>query len=343
MTVVSHDEDDNSLFSRLSQLAQQGDHDYLLVDSSGVADPFQFAAYFATVDDGSPSNLDAIELDTLVTCIDAVHFKDDFMSMDSLTDRGIGRSDDDIREVAQVLLDQVEMANVLVITKADRATNDQLQSVYGILRSLNPTAKIVTASRGEVALDEVTHTGLFNVPWAIDVVEEPGDPVAQFPHDAAELGFSAIVFEARHPFHAERLASTFDTIHQFGEVYRSKGVVWIASRHDQVCDWQQFGSILGLDEVGDWAAAHPESEWPDDEELVAEIRSVWQEPWGDRRTEIVLIGRHLQETELRQALETALLTDDEMKQGPDLWVEYEDPFPVPVESCCDEEDCDCRG
>jgi G3E family GTPase len=318
------------LLREVRRLAELRKFDYLLIESTGISEPLPVAETFAFTDEDGKRLSDFARLDTLVTLVDAVNFLEDYQSQDELGERGIGLDEDDDRDLVQLLVDQVEFANVLLITKCDLVTPQQLDQLTGLLRQLNPGATILRAIRGQVAPALLLNTELYSEEWA---ELHPGwllTARGEESSESEEYGFSSFVFRARRPFHSSRLLDLVEG-DQFDSIVRSKGLVWLASRHDIAAEWSQAGNVFSLQPAGTWAAALPREEWtdPNDEtaaEVISEIESVWQEPYGDRRIELVLIGQHLDQAGVTQLLESCLLTDDEMELGPGSWAFIPDRF-----------------
>jgi G3E family GTPase len=314
------------LLQEISRLARERRFDYLLIESTGISEPMPVADTFIFEDEEGFSLSDIARLDTLVTVVDAEQFRNDYVSYDDLVDRGIGLDDDDERDVVQLLVDQVEFANVLVITKCDLVEPASVDELERFLHLLNPTARIVRAVKGGVPVTELLNTHRFDEHWLANqrfyLVNKSSDETPE----TDEFGFTTIVFRARRPFHPGRLLELANS-EDFDGVVRSKGLVWLATRQDEALDWSQAGKVISLLSAGTWAASVPPDEWPDDEVFHDEINETWEQPWGDRRIELVLIGQNLQPQWLLQGLEKALVTDDELEAGPELWGNWQDPFP----------------
>lgn len=312
------------LLREVARLAKQRRFDYLLIESTGISEPLPVAETFSFTDEDGYSLSKVARLDTLVTVVDAVNFSADFASADSLVDRGVGLEEDE-RDLAKLLADQIEFANVIVISKCDLVDEDRVGTLRALLRWLNPTARIVTAIRGDVPIREILATKRFSEEWA--ELNQNWMTVArgQETSESEDYGFGSFVFEARRPFHPQRLMALVAG-DQFNSVIRSKGLVWLASRHDKAGEWSHAGGVFSLDPAGRWTADVPREEWPADEQFMAEVADVWQEPWGDRRQELVIIGRHLDQKRLTALLEDCLVTDAEFALGPEAWSTWDDPF-----------------
>jgi G3E family GTPase len=324
------------LLLEVRRLAKEGRFDYLLIESTGISEPLPVAETFTFEDEDGVSLGDVARLDTLVTVVDAVNFDVDFRSMDDLATRGQALGEDDERDVARLLVDQIEFANILVISKPDLVAPDHLLRLEAMLRRLNPSAKILRGERGDVPLRELLDTMSFSENWAAEQRNWLAVPRGSEHSEADEYGFDSFVFEARRPFHPGRLLQYVQWMGTSG-VLRSKGMVWIATRNEYVGEWSHAGRVFSLNAVGRWAAATPRDDWPDDEDFASGIAEVWSEPYGDRRQELVLIGRNFPKEKLRTALERCLLTPEELAAGPQRWMSFEDPFPPwPVGEVVDE-------
>ncbi|MFM7290166.1 MAG: GTP-binding protein [Planctomycetia bacterium] len=313
------------LLQEVARLARERRFDYLLVESTGISEPLPVAETFTFADEQGESLSQLARLDTLVTVVDAKNFLDDYCSRDELRDRGVGLDENDSRDLVQLLVEQVEFANVIVVNKTDLVAEDDVTYLEAILRKLNPKAKIIRADRGRVALSEVLDTGLFDMAAAAGhpgwLAEAPGTHVPE----TEEYGISSRVFQSRRPLHPQRFWD-FVTGKGFKGVIRSKGFVWLATRHDWAGIWSTAGVVSSLQPGGTWLASAPEEEWPEDLDR-EDVEASWEEPWGDRRQELVVIGAKLSDR-LLAGLQACCLTDAEMDLGPDGWLGFEDPFPA---------------
>ena len=321
------------LLVEVSRLAREGRFDYLLIESTGISEPLPVAETFTFEDEEGNSLSQLAELDTLVTVVDAGSFMKDFGSWDDLTDRRIGLSEEDDRNIVDLLVDQVEFANVIIINKTDLISPDQLKQLDGIIRKLNPDAEVLQATESRVPLPTILGTGRFQLEEAEEKPDWLAVPRGQEETETEEYGISSFVYRRDRPFHAKRLNDELDGDLDdglFAGVLRSKGLVWIASRNDWAYDWSQAGCSIRMDPLGVWWAAASEDEWPSDEEGISEIESRFDGEHGDRHQELVFIGQQLDQNRIEGILDRCLLTDLEFVQGPDAWSQLEDPFP-PIE------------
>lgn len=323
------------LLIEVAGLVKEGRFDSLLIESTGIGEPMPVAATFSFRDETGFSLADVAKLDTMVTVVDAVSFLREYGSSDDLRARGIALGPEDERTIVDLLVDQVEFANVLVLSKPDLVEDSDLARLEGILRHLNPDARIVKAEHGRVPLDTIMDTGLFDHDKASSYPGWAKELAGVHTPETEEYGISSFVYRARRPFHPERLNAFFSS--EWRGVLRSKGFFWLASRMSEAGSWSQAGPSCQTEGAGFWWAAAPKSAWPTEADALAEIRRDWQEPFGDRRQEIVLIGIDMDEPSLRRGFEQCLLNDAELAAGPEAWARYHDPF-APWNSGLDEED-----
>ncbi|APR76079.1 Putative metal chaperone, involved in Zn homeostasis [Minicystis rosea] len=316
------------LLVEVGKLAREGRFDHLLVESTGISEPLPVAETFTFADETGTSLSDVARLDTMVTVVDAKSFLADWQSEDDLRARKIAVGEDDERTVADLLVEQVEFANVLVVSKLDLVSAAETERLEGMLRHLNPEARIVRAERGKVPLEAVLGTGLFDFDKAARAPGWLKELRGEHVPESVEYGIASFVFRARVPFHPARFWALLRDPETWDGVLRSKGFFWLATRMDVMGLWSQAGGSGTCEAAGMWYAALPKDAWPEEEEARIQIQSDWQEPWGDRRQELVFIGVDLDEPALREKLEAALLTPKELEAGPSRWAKLKDPFPA---------------
>ncbi|WP_158792631.1 GTP-binding protein [Granulicella sp. L60] len=312
------------LLQEVSRLARENRFDYLLIESTGISEPMPVAATFTFIDETGSSLSEVADLDTMVTVVDAVKFLEDCRSLEDLRERRIALNEEDERTIGDLLIDQVEFANVIVLNKADLVSAEQLARLKGILGRLNGDARILTSVRGRVALEEVLNTGLFDMELAETapgwVKELNGEHIPE----TEEYGISSFVYRARRPFHPGRLETLTDE--GFPSVLRAKGFMWLASNSDETIMFSVAGSTLTVEPSGLWLAAAGSGEDVDDPELAEYVGKVWDPVTGDRRQELVFIGVEMDREVLEARLDAALLTEDEMVGGAEAWRLFDNPF-----------------
>jgi G3E family GTPase len=306
----------------VARLAQTGRFDHLIVEATGVAEPLPIAMAF---DQEEPSGGMLNELaypDTMVTVVDGRNFLSDYESSQDLEKLGLAIDSVDNRTLPDLLAEQVEFANVIVLNKCDLLTEQDTVTVERFLACLNPEATIIRSMYGRVPVELVVGTGLFDQAQS----ETPADIRARESRIHSDLGISSFVYRARRPFHPERL---WACLHQeWPGVLRSKGLFWLATRMQESGLWSQAGKSCSHQSAGRWWSSVPEDIWPDDPSVKDAIRAEFRGPFGDRRQEIVIIGKALDEPFVRAQLDSCLLDTYEMKMGPMGWAHLADPFPV---------------
>ncbi len=321
------------LLIEVSRLAREGRFDYLLIESTGISEPMPVAETFTFEDEEGQSLSQLADLDTMVTVVDAASFMKDFGSWDDLTDRRMGLNEEDDRNIVDLLVDQVEFANVIIINKIDLVSPYDVEQLEQIIRRLNSDAEILHSTESQVPLSKILGTGRFQLAEAEEMPEWLSTPRGEEETETEEYGISSFVYRRKRPFHPQRLSDALGGDMEeglFQGVLRSKGMMWIASRNDWAYDWSQAGCSIRMNPAGFWWAAASEEEWPTDEEEIAGIRARMEGEHGDRHQEMVFIGQGLDQQTVERYLDSCLLTDLEFAQGPGAWANFDDPFP-PIE------------
>ena len=317
----------DDLLREVARLARDGRFDYLLIDSTGISEPLPVAMTFSfETPDGIDRLVDIAQLDTMVTVVDAHTWLADYRAGQALHTLDMGISPADHRTIADLLIDQVEFANVIVLNKIDLVDTRQLHELEGVLHTLNPDARVLHATNGVIEPTAILHTGLFDMERAQQSAGWIKELNGEHTPETEAYGIGSVVFRARRPFHPQRLLSVL-TGPELQPVLRSKGVLWLASRHDHGLRWSLAGKIARVSDSGAWLAATPDDTWPQNDQVGIYIERYWQEPFGDRRQELVFIGIDMPHEQLVAKLEHALLTDQELAAGPPLWKRFEDLFP----------------
>jgi G3E family GTPase len=313
----------DDLAKEVQRLVEQRRFDYILIESTGIGEPLPVAQTFTLAEPDAGYDLSRlVRLDTMVTVVDAQCFMDDLHSAESLAERRQSAGDGDGRDVSDLLMSQIEFCDVLVLNKTDRMDEESLNELEAVLHKLQPRARIIRSSFGRVEPSAILGTRAFdfeeasNSPgWMNELLKDKHTP------ETEEYGISSFVFRARVPFHPERLAAFFDAWP--AEVVRAKGYLWIATRNDIAVLLQHAGRSMSVQPAGHWFAATPESERTEEE--AGEFADVWQEPYGDRRTEFVIIGVRMDKERIQAALSGCLLTEEELAGD---WSMLSDPLPV---------------
>lgn len=317
----------DDLLQEVAKLATDGRFDYLLVESTGISEPLPVAETFTFEHEDGSKLGDVARLDTLVTVVDAANFLDDYQSSDSLADREQALGDDDERDVVNLLVDQVEFADVIVVNKTDLVPAKTLDTLEAVLRSLNPAARFVRSTRGRVPFAEVLNTRRFDFDRASAAPGWMAVARGEELPETAEYGIASFVYHARRPFHPDRLYRFMTNKSLTTGLLRSKGFCWIITRPQWIGLWSQAGRVMELSPQAVWWADVPRDQWPADPDERADILANFDGEFGDRRQELVFIGRKLDEAALRGALDDALMTGPELAGGPTVWATIRDPLP----------------
>jgi G3E family GTPase len=316
------------LLVEVSRLAREGRFDHLVIESTGISEPLPVAETFTFEDEQGQSLSSVARLDTLVTVVDGANFLAQYREAKSLAEAGESLGEEDERNVADLLVDQIEFCDVLLISKTDLIDESQLAELKAVLRSLNPDAELVPMAHGRVPLDKVLDTGRFSFERARLAPGWLKELRGEHVPETQEYGISSFVYRARRPFHPEKFHALLHGDWFGGKLLRSKGFFWLATRPQYAGQWSQAGGIAHYGFAGMFWKAVPESRWPKDPETRGYIMEQWEEPFGDMRQELVFIGQNLDEARIRQALDACLLSDAALADGHRAWADLPDPFPA---------------
>jgi G3E family GTPase len=316
----------DDLLKEIRALAESDRYDYLLIESTGISEPLPVAATFEFRTEEGDSLSDVAVLDTMVTVVDAVNLLRDYSSTDFLRDRGESLGADDKRTMVDLLVEQIEFADVVVLNKIDNASSDQLKAARKIIRALNPVADIVETSFANAPFERILSTGRFDFERAqqhpLWFKELYG--FASHVPETEQYGVGSFVYRARRPFDPMKF-------HQFlreswAGVIRAKGHFWIASRPQWLGELSQAGAIVRTEGLGFWWANVPADRWPDDPFWRQSLKKNWNEIYGDRRQEIVFIGTAMDQDAIKGRLDACLVSG---KPGMHIeeWARLTDPFP----------------
>ncbi|KZN65212.1 hypothetical protein N473_01170 [Pseudoalteromonas luteoviolacea CPMOR-1] len=315
------------LLEEITLLAKEGKYDYLVIESTGISEPLPVAETFTFTDENGQSLSNVATLDTMVTVVDALNFLKDYDQARNLQEVGESLGEDDHRNVADLLVDQIEFADVIVISKTDLVSETELRRLQSILSTLNTEAMQIPVLNGQVPLKQILATGKFSFEKA---QLSPGwlkELRGEHVPETEEFGISSFVYAARKPFHPQRFYDFLHSKDKKGKLIRSKGFFWLASRPQFAGSWNQAGGMAQYGVAGLFWKAVPQEQWPTDPEYIDAIQEMWEEPYGDMRQELVFIGQKLDKQAIIDALNACLLTEEEMALGMQLWSTLPDPFP----------------
>jgi len=317
------------LLREVARLAEEGRFDYLLIESTGISEPLPVAATFDFRDEGGYSLGDIAQIDTMVTVVDAANILSDYSSTDFLEDRGESLGEDDERPLVQLLVDQIEFADVIIMNKVSLVSPGDREIIHQLIRSLNTDARIIETDFSDVKLSEVLGTGRFDFEkahqhphWAKELYG-----FADHVPESEEYGIESFVYRARRPFDPAKFHAFVNS--PWPNVVRAKGFFWLATRPDWMAEISQAGALVRYERMGRWWAAVPEDQRPDSPEVLRYRESVWDARFGDRRQEIVLIGIGMDQAALTARLDACLTEPGATSKAGSLQprTDLEDPFP----------------
>ncbi len=314
----------DDLMKEVERLADNGDIDYIVIESSGISEPIPVAQTFTYIDEELGIDLtQKCSLDTMVTVVDANRFWEDFSSGESLLDRKEGTDENDKREVVDLLIDQIEFANVILLNKVDLLTKDDADELQAVLHKLNSEATVIQTINSEVSLEAILHTDLFDFEkasqgagWIKELNEEHHTP------ETEEFGIFSFVYRRNRPLHPERFMKWLENWPV--DIVRAKGFFWLASRNHMAGLLSQAGTSIMIQGAGEWVATYTAEEREQTLKEEPELRTKWDEQFGDRINELVFIGIDMNEAEIIKTLDHCLLTTEEMNQD---WATFKDPLP----------------
>ena len=319
----------DDLLAEVRRLAAEGRFDYLLIEGTGIAEPLPVASTFSFRDEAGDALSDVARLDTMVTVVDAVNLLKDYGSNDFLRQRGETAGADDSRTLVDLLVEQIEFADVVVINKARDVAPEKLDLVRSVVRGLNGDARIVEASHGQVPPEAILDTGLFDEEKAQEHPLWFKELYGAHEHvpETEEYGITSFVYRSRRPFDPRKFQAFANTT--WPGLIRAKGHFWLATRPDWVGEFSLAGAVAHIGAMGFWWAAVPRQRWPEEAVFRERLHTVWSEVWGDRRQELVFIGRGMDRAAITAALDACLVGSAETPRfDPDAYRHLPDPFPA---------------
>lgn len=318
------------LMIEVEKLARENRFDYLLIESTGISEPIPVAQTFSFVDETNGIDLSRFsKLDTMVTVVDAYNFWKDYSSADTIVDRNLNEDKTDRRSIVDLLTDQIEFANIIVLNKTDLVEPRFLVELKALIQKLNPGAQIIPTTFGKIDPRSILNTNLFDFDTASQSAGWIKELNNEHTPETEEYGISSFVFREKRPFHPQRF---WDYLNQDWSptIIRSKGLFWLASRPDQALSWGQAGGSLKADPAGVWWSSLAEEELKNHAVFQAnkeEIMKRWDDEFGDRINELVIIGQEMPKEDITTGLKDCLLTDNELIDW-QLGASFEDKWPI---------------
>ncbi|MCE5473178.1 GTP-binding protein [Staphylococcus pseudintermedius] len=316
----------DDLLKEVERIVKRGGIDQIVIESTGISEPVPVAQTFSYVDEALGIDLTEIcRLDTMVTVVDANRFIKDYQSGDMLLDRDQAVGEDDERTIADLLIDQIEFCDVLILNKIDLVSEEEANRLEAMLRKLQPTAKLIRAVNAQVNIDEVLETGRFNFEaasqsagWLQEL--EAGGHATHTP-ETEEYGISSFVYRRRLPFHAERFNTFLENMSE--SIVRAKGIAWLAQYNNVACLVSQAGTAVDIHPVTFWVASMPKAERAAILQERPDVRADWDPEYGDRHTQLVMIGIDLDEAAITAQLDACLLNSQEIDVD---WSQFSEPY-----------------
>ncbi|WP_294721862.1 CobW family GTP-binding protein [Prevotella sp.] len=298
------------LVQQLSEIVAQNRFDYIVIEASGICEPAPIAQTISVYPQMYPeyAKNGIAKLDAIVTVCDALRLRDEFAEGTDLTKGNLGEDD-----LASLVIQQVEFCNIILLNKADEVSADELVRIKAILRQIQPKAAIVPCNYGDVPIENIINTHLFDFEkvatsarWIEAVEGDEDDLENEEEGEALEYGIGTFVYTRRRPF----LMTEFDQFiaRKFPKsVIRCKGLCYFAEEKDMCYVFEQAGSQVSLRNAGQWYATMPKDELEEFKKNNPGAVKDWDPEYGDRMQKLVFIGQDMNRKEIEKLLDECLL------------------------------------
>ncbi|MDF0490339.1 GTP-binding protein [Sphingomonas sp. H39-1-10] len=319
----------DDLITEVKRLTGEKRFDHLVIESTGISEPLPVAATFDFRDEEGFSLGDLARIDAMVTVVDAAQLTRDYSSHDFLSDRGETAGDGDTRALVDLLVEQIEFADIVVLNKVSTATDEALGNALTIVHGLNPEARIIETDFGRAPLDQLLGVDLFDFERAQQhpLWFKELNGFADHVPETENYGIRSFTYHDKRPFDPAKFHEF--TNQSWPGVVRAKGFFWLATRPDWVGELSQAGALVRTLGFGRWWASVPRQRWPQGEEWEAFIAANWHAAYGDRRQQLVFIGAAdvMDEAVIRARLDACLVGADDRFEPRDF-ARMADPFPA---------------
>ena len=298
------------LVQQLSEIVAQNRFDYIVIEASGICEPAPIAQTISVYPQMYPeyAKNGIAKLDAIVTVCDALRLRDEFAEGTDLTKGNLGEDD-----LASLVIQQVEFCNIIMLNKADEVSADELVRIKAILRQIQPKAAIVPCNYGDVPIEKIINTHLFDFEkvatsarWIEAVEGDEDDLENEEEGEALEYGIGTFVYTRRRPF----MMTEFDQFiaRKFPKsVIRCKGLCYFAEEKDMCYVFEQAGSQVSLRNAGQWYATMPKDELEEFKKNNPGAVKDWDPEYGDRMQKLVFIGQDMNRKEIEKQLDECLL------------------------------------
>lgn len=293
------------LLIEIQKLAKQNKYDYLIIESSGISEPLPVAQTFTFVDENNQSLSEFATLDAMATVVDARNFWKIYQEGQTLKDVGQELGVEDERTLADLLTDQVEFADIIILNKVDLINQSQKTDILNLLKKLNPVAKVIESQNSKIDIKELINTKLFDLDKAQNSAGWMHELANEHKPESEEYSITSFVYRSRKPFDAQKFQKTLTSLKG---IIRGKGMYWIASDNRNIFEYSQAGANISLaNPLGIWWCVADNEFWPADFESIARIENMFEGKKGDRRQELVFIGKDIDKNQIIKKLDDCLL------------------------------------
>ena len=322
------------LVKQLQDIIEMQRFDYIVIEASGICEPGPIAQTICSIPQLAPDMVCQPRLDAIVTVVDALRMKDEFGSGLNLK-----RPDIDEEDIENLVIQQIEFCNIILLNKADEVSADERGRIRSIIREIQPKAEIIDCNYGDVELDKIINTQMFDfdevatsAAWIQEVErheeDEDDDDDDEHEHEhehehhehehhhhhhhhhdegeAEEYGIGTYVYYARRPFHIG-LFDEFVARKWPKGIIRAKGICWFKDEPEICYVFEQAGRQVSLRNAGQWYATMPKDELQQLMEQQPSLRRDWDDQYGDRMQKLVFIGQHLDKELIARELDFCLV------------------------------------
>ena len=295
------------LVAQLSELVSARKFDYIVIEASGICEPAPIAQTISTMPALGPQYIqDGLPyVDCIATVVDALRMRDEFGSGDALQKEDIGEDD-----LERLVIEQIEFCNIVLLNKAAEISADELGKLKGIVKSINPGAKVLECNYGDVDLDELIYTGMFrfdevatSAAWIAAIEGEDEEEEAE--GEALEYGIDTFVYFRRPAIDMNKFDHMIATKWP-KNIIRAKGLCYFSDDTDKCYLFEQAGRQKSVRDCGLWFATMEQEELQEMMERDRNLRRDWDPVYGDRMQKIVFIGQNLDKEGIEKLMDSCL-------------------------------------